>query len=400
MPSSATRLDIYNYPRRLELALRNLKQNSKVSETNRQRILGFHEIAVAEGLSKPRLIRYINILSRSAELLGSTNFTDAKRDDIVSLVAKIESSSVSDWTKQSYKVVLRKFYKWLRHSRGYPREVSWIRVAGRIRGNGILPSELLTEDDVKRLGSAATNARDRALVLALYDSACRIGELLSMRIRDVEFDRRGTVLLVAGKTGTRRVRVIMSSSAIAGWLNVHPGSGNPDSPLWVDLNHASALSYEAARSILQRLASKVSVGKSVRPHMFRHSRATFLSKHFSDAQMDEYLGWVHGSKMHQIYYHLTGRDIDPTLFAMYGLATDEEEGPTLKPRPCPRCQEVCDPLVDYCPRCGSPIDPTRIQEVDKERDWADSIMTDLLEDPETQGFLVRKIREPKLSGSM
>ena len=110
MSTSATGLDIYNYPRRLELALQNLKNDAKISPTNRRLILAFHERSVAEGLSTPRLVRYIHILSKLAEEIGKS-FSNATRDDITHIVAEVENRSLSDWTKQSYKVVLKKFYK-------------------------------------------------------------------------------------------------------------------------------------------------------------------------------------------------------------------------------------------------------------------------------------------------
>jgi integrase len=230
MSTCATGLDIYNYPRRLQLALQNLKNNAKISPTNRRLILGFHERSVADGLSAPRLVRYIHILSKLAEGLGKS-FANSTREDITRLLAQVENRPLSDWTKQSYKVVLKKFYKWLRHSKNYPKEVDWIRTPSRIR-NSILPTDLLTEDDIKRLASAATTLRDKALVLVLYDSGCRIGELLSLRIRDVEFDKYGAFLVVNGKTGMRRVRIIMSVPALGEWLNVHPNREDTNPPLW------------------------------------------------------------------------------------------------------------------------------------------------------------------------
>ena len=192
---------------------------------------------------------------------------------------------MADWTKQSYKTVLRRLYKWIKHSKAYPKEVSWIKVPSRIRNN-FLPSELLTEDDVKHLASVAKTLRDKALVLVLYESGCRVGELLSLRIRNVDFDKYGAVVIVTGKTGMRRLRVHMSSGAIVDWLKVHPKHNDPDFPLWVSERRAesSPMKYEALRSVLRDLACMAGIKKSVRPHMFRHSRATFLAKRLSDAQ--------------------------------------------------------------------------------------------------------------------
>jgi hypothetical protein len=79
-----------------------------------------------------------------------------------------------------------------------------------------------------------------------------------------------------------------------------------------------------------------------------------------EAVMDQYLGWLPGSPMHSVYVHLSGRDVDQALLSMYGLETDGEDGPTLRPVTCPRCKEPCTPTVDHCPKCGSPTDPARL----------------------------------------
>jgi hypothetical protein len=100
--------------------------------------------------------------------------------------------------------------------------------------------------------------------------------------------------------------------------------------------------------------------------------------------------------MHSIYIHLSGRDVDGTLLAMYGLATDGEEKPTLKAITCPRCKESCPPTADHCSKCGSPTDPTQLCGLESERTWVDPVMTELLEDSQTQQFLVRRIRELNL----
>lgn len=43
---------------------------------------------------------------------------------------------------------------------------------------------------------AAENPRDKALISVLYESGCRIGEILSLKIRNVEFDNNGSVVIV------------------------------------------------------------------------------------------------------------------------------------------------------------------------------------------------------------
>src|SRR3990170_1809035 len=98
----------------------------------------------------------------------------------------------------------------------------------------MLPEEILTEDDIKKLVESANNLRDKAFILVLYESGCRIGEILSLRIRNVQFDDYGAALIVNGKTGDRRVRIILSAPKLASWIEYHPLKKNTDAPLWVN----------------------------------------------------------------------------------------------------------------------------------------------------------------------
>jgi integrase len=72
----------------------------------------------------------------------------------------------------------------------------------------VLPEEILTEDEVEKLAEAADNLRDRALVLVLYESGCRIGELLGLKIKHMQPNEYGFSLTVKGKTGSRRILIL------------------------------------------------------------------------------------------------------------------------------------------------------------------------------------------------
>lgn len=68
----------------------------------------------------------------------------------------------------------------------------------------------LSEGEVSRLISAAQTPRDRAIILLLYESGCRVGELTTMKIGDIEFDKRR--ILVMGK-GLKERAVVFGPGA-------------------------------------------------------------------------------------------------------------------------------------------------------------------------------------------
>ncbi|MCD6423243.1 MAG: hypothetical protein J7L42_03915 [Elusimicrobia bacterium] len=173
-----SKIDMHLYKRRLEVSLKSLNA-SEMPEDNRKDILDFHSYIIAEGLSVPRQVKYIYSLIQLSNWLGK-KFQDAEKADIVSLINKIEQMDYAEHTKRDYKVVLKRFFKWMEGDDEYPEEVKWIKTTLKSNGH-LLPEELLTPEDVEKLISAAYHPRDKALVACLYETGCRVGEILSVK---------------------------------------------------------------------------------------------------------------------------------------------------------------------------------------------------------------------------
>jgi integrase len=387
------RYDIYHFENRLNSIAQAIENSSSISDQNKAAIRNFHSSCIADGLTVARITKLLQHVRTLAVILGK-DFADATRDDIERVVREVETNR--DWstaTKHDYKIVLKKFYKWQHGTGEYPDNVKWIK--SRLKNGHKLPEELLTEDDVKKLVECAQHPRDKAFILVLYESGCRIGELLTLRIRNVLLDENGAVLLVNGKTGQRRVRIIASVPLLSIWLDNHPFRDDLDSPLWVVVgtkNHHEALSPSSAAKQIEKIAVRAGIRKRVNPHAFRHARATFLANSLTEAQMKEYFGWVQSSEMASVYVHLSGRDVDNAILKLNGLAVAErKENESLKVKNCERCKERNSPMSKFCSRCGSPLDIQTAVELDEKRKSGDEVISMLVKDPKVQEIIVRRI---------
>jgi hypothetical protein len=56
--------------------------------------------------------------------------------------------------------------------------------------------------------------------------------MLSLKVKHIFFDEYGAQLIVNGKTGQRRIRIIASVPYLTEWLNKHRDKDNPEAPLW------------------------------------------------------------------------------------------------------------------------------------------------------------------------
>jgi site-specific recombinase XerD len=115
-------------------------------------------------------------------------------------------------------------------------------------------------------------------------------------IKHINFDQYGAIINVDGKTGRRRIRIISSVPYIMAWIEKHPEKNKPDAPLWISRGMAK-IKYPAFVGILERLQRRANLKKKVNPHNFRHSRATYLANHLTEAQMKEFFGWTQASEM-------------------------------------------------------------------------------------------------------
>jgi len=109
----------------------------------------------------------------------------------------------------------------------------------------LLPQDLLAEEEIRRLVEAADNPRDRAFIITLYETGGRIGEVGSLRIRDVPFHKGYASVMLRGKTGPRRVPVVAAVPYLGLWIEHHPDRSNPDAPLWPKLSDGKPMSYPA-----------------------------------------------------------------------------------------------------------------------------------------------------------
>ncbi|MEW5760187.1 MAG: site-specific integrase [Candidatus Thermoplasmatota archaeon] len=384
---------IYQYEKYIKKKLKKIKEDKEISKHNKVKILEFKRYCRAQGIGSARILRYLNDLPQLAIILKK-NFEKAEREDIEKVLHTIENSNYAPRTKLDFKITIKKFYKWINGGEEYPQSVKWIKTGGKNNNNKI-PEELITEEEVKKMIQNAIHPRDRAIISVLWESGIRVGELLLLQLKHIAFEERLTRITVQGKTGMRRIPLIDSTPYLAEWINNHPFKDDPNAQLWIGIGTVGRnkpLEYASVRKLLMEIAKKSGTKKKVNPHNFRHSRATFLAKHFTEAQMKEYLGWVPGSDMAATYVHLSGRDVDDAVLKMRGLKPEEEKvESTLAPKKCPRCTLINKATGKFCTRCGSVLDLDTAMKMQDEIKDMDEKFSRLLQDKEIQELLLKKI---------
>ena len=300
-------IDIYDHDYLLKNVWNLIKK--ELSEQNVKLIRKYDKIMVNSSLAKATRQKNLKMILSLSRLLNK-NWEVVTKEDIEELVFKImdqyaNNNGQETNTTWDHKKVLKIFFRWIKlgsrekNEVGDPLETKNIKIK-RVKDK-IVREDLLTESDRTRLLHACgENARDRAFIDCHYEAGTRPGEILTLQIKHVKFDKYGAVLHVDGKTGARTVRLVRSTPSLASWLAVHPFKDNPKAPLWPNLsyrNHGQPLTMASARKMLQTRCKKAELNKRVYLNLFRHSEATATANFMTEAQLRKRHGWTAESKM-------------------------------------------------------------------------------------------------------
>ncbi len=387
--------EVYDYEGHLANAAKRLGESETICTEDKEMIRRFVQHLKAQDISTGRLAKYTYHLKNAIERLG-ISIQLAKREDIERLVSWLQhDSNYTPHTVSDYLFAIKRFFKFARYGNvdreiPYPEEVRWIRTV--IKANERKEPQFFTSEEIEIMIKAATNLRDKAMLAVGYEAGLRATELLTLNVGSLVFDDRGARLHIErGKTGSRVVRLITSVSLLARYLEVHPFRNEPSSPLWLTestnyMNHR--LSWIRWNRCLKQVAKRAGVKKRVFNHMLRHGSATRNAKFLTDSELKLMYGWSMSSKMPAVYVHLSGRDLDDKLTALYAGKEVEPLKPEFAPIVCPRCNEKASRGMVFCPKCASPLEEAARSRMQVEDETTKEELTKL-----------RKLVEKYLAGS-
>lgn len=354
----------------------------KVSPRQDLVISGFRNFLLAHGRQEGTIARHEYCIKKFLELAKPDfTFEEATRQDLEQIIGQVRISGLAMETKRKIQISAKLLYKWLEgDGEYYPKKVAWIKTT-ITSGKTLLPEDLLTHEDIQNMVDAAKHPRDKAIISLLYDSGIRIGELLNMKIKDVEISTEPAHITIDGKTGMRKIPIIYSVPYVSQYLNYLSFVKDRNSPLWLTIGHWSKTGKPLGvgiRKMLWEVAEAAGIKKHIYPHLFRHSRATDYANKLTEAQLKMFFGWTADSGMASTYVHLSGRDIDNAVLYANGRASPEKVEAKPVDRICNRCKQINSISSIHCVRCGASLDiATTLAELSKEE-----LIREILKNPE------------------
>ena len=363
--------------------------------TEREALVGPHQVS-----------KYLSRLPDAARRLGKSFYHPDKKTKIAWLEAYKGSEG---WTLKTVGSCLMAYWKWLYARRGRPYP-DWLHLTiPKSRLNRKTEADVLTRAEVGRLVDSTDSLRDKALIWALFETGGRIGELMSLRLADVELQPEGYIRLRVRREKNGQLAPMFLFEAgvpsMVAWTKAHPTRSNLNSPLWVDTKKdwGAPIGYRGVTKMLEVACRRSGVTKPVNPHNFRHTRATELAKDptISAAILEKAMGWVPGSRMAETYQHLAAKDLEDAMRRAHGITSPAETTESAKlrrPRACGRCGTHNDAEDRFCGRCGGPLDVEAVLGMEELGAKLDNIAK-LFAKPEVQRFLARAAARSGLGGS-
>jgi len=296
----------------------------------------------ATGRSQTTVASYIGVLGILSRAYPTKPFTELTKDDLIEFLGRYKGNS-----QNSMGITIKAFLKWCNGTDVPPPSIGWWKPRTP-KGFSINLNQLLSEDDIRKMVAETRGLQEKCLIHTLFDSGCRIGELLALKRVGVMFDKVGAVIVIDGKTGPRRIRLVSSAPILKEWLNASPSL--PESRVF-------PISGTTAWRIVHNAGKKI-LGREIHAHLLRHSKATSLTlRNVSEPALRQQFGWTRNSGMTARYVHMSGKDVDREILKANGISVPDEprENIALKPVNCPLCAKPNDATMSYCSQCGGSL---------------------------------------------
>ena len=160
---------------------------------------------------------------------------------------------------------------------------------------------ILSKPEVKLLFSVTKNLKHKTLLIIVYSAGLRIGEALSLQLKDLDFER-GVIHLKSAKG--RKDRFTFLSKGVIPIIKTYINHYEPKQYLF-EGRLGAPYTQVSARQVLKKSLLKAGIKKYATLHTLRHSFATHLLEAGTDIRyIQEILG--HDSpKTTMIYTHVT-----------------------------------------------------------------------------------------------
>lgn len=269
------------------------------------------------------IVEYLDFLDKEGLLFSEVEYSDLR---FYFMYLKDEKANTNSSIDRKLSA-LRGFYRYLANE-NVIKSSAFSQVHG-LKREKKLPryfeynelEQLFAVPDLK----TALGQRDRLLLEMLYATGVRVGELVNIRLLDIDFAKR--CILVLGKGNKERYVVYGDYCEDSLKLYLQDGRKrlNRSNRDFLFLNkNGERITERGVRYILDQIIKKTSLSKNISPHMLRHSFATHLLNEGCDLLTVQKLLGHESISATQIYTHVSMDRLKDVYFHSFPRARKDD----------------------------------------------------------------------------
>ncbi|MBU3145741.1 site-specific tyrosine recombinase/integron integrase [Clostridium sp. CF012] len=222
-----------------------------------------------EGLSITTLKNYNREILKFANYLRKPLATVTSMDIRMYLAQRCKNLKPSTTNTQSY--ILKSFFSWLLAEEYIPKNpmltIKATKERGRLR-------HALTVDEVEILRQKCKSIREKALLEFTYSSGCRLSEIVDINKEDIDWHNK--TLKVIGKGNKERIVCFNTKARYLLREYILSRADNNPALFVTSKGKHNRLGGRSIEREIKNIAIRADLGKSIYPHLLRHSIATHL----------------------------------------------------------------------------------------------------------------------------
>lgn len=125
---------------------------------------------------------------------------------------------------------------------------------------------VLSQNEVRKMIQQTVNIKHKCILIALYSSGLRVGELINLKIADIDSER---MLITVRNDEGAKDRVVPLSSNFLTELKTYSKKHTPQGFLF-EGRKGNQYSATSVNQVVKKAAQKVGIHKNVSSHTLRH----------------------------------------------------------------------------------------------------------------------------------
>ena len=164
---------------------------------------------------------------------------------------------------------------------------------------------VVSKEEVAKIISSVDNIKHKALLMLVYSTGLRVGEIVRLRSEDI--DGKRMLIHVKGAKGRKDRYTLLSESALK-TLREYWRQYKPKMWLSPGSDKERHITIRTAQRVFDMACNRAGIKKEVTIHSLRHSFATHLLENGIDLRYVQELLGHKSSKTTEIYTHVSNKD--------------------------------------------------------------------------------------------